>query len=127
MTSKEEVCVKVLMYVMNYASSEISKFDDVYKSKLAGLTEIIVWKVADNISFITEIKDGNISGSEGSSDNATMTFEIGDVNTALELFTGRIEMDKAMDKVKIIGDAETLLKLNFILDTVKKYIGNLSN
>ncbi|GAI40552.1 unnamed protein product, partial [marine sediment metagenome] len=65
MSKEEKVCVKVLMNMINYAAKEIAKFDDDYKDKLKGLNELIAWKVGDDISFYTEIKDGDINGSEG--------------------------------------------------------------
>ncbi|TFF86495.1 MAG: hypothetical protein EU551_01345 [Promethearchaeota archaeon] len=127
MSVKEKVCVKILMNIMNYASGEITKFDNDFKSRLKGLEETIVWKVGDDISFHTEIKNDTIKGSEGDSENPTLTFEISDVKTALNLFTGKIDIVDSMDKIKIIGNAEKVQKLNFILDTVKEYIGDLSN
>ena len=127
MSVKEKVSVKILINIMNYASSQITKFDNEFKSKLKGLEETILWKVGDDISYYTEIKNDTIKGSEGDSDNPTLTFEISDVETALNLFTGKIEIVDSMDKIKIIGNAEKVQKLNFILDTVKEYIGDLSN
>jgi alkyl sulfatase BDS1-like metallo-beta-lactamase superfamily hydrolase len=119
MSIKEKICVKILMNIMNYASAEITKFDNEFKSKLKGLEETILWKVGDDISYYTEIKNDTIKGEEGKSDNPTLTFEISDVETALNLFTGKIDIADSMDKIKIVGNAEKVQKLNFILDTVK--------
>ena len=127
MSKEEKVCVKVLMNTINYAAKEIAKFDYDYKDKLKGLNELIAWKVGDNISFYTEIKDGDINGSEGTASiNPTITFEISDVEVALKIFTGKQDILELGDKVKISGDIKKIEGLNYILDTVKEYIGDLT-
>ena len=127
MSKEEKVCVKVLMNTINYAAKEIAKFDYDYKDKLKGLNELIAWKVGDNISFYTEIKDGDINGSEGTASiNPTITFEISDIEVALKIFTGKQDILELGDKVKISGDIKKIEGLNYILDTVKEYIGDLT-
>lgn len=127
MSKEEKVCVKVLMNMINYASKEIAKFDDDYKDKLKGLNELIAWKVGDDISFYTEIKDGDINGSEGTAPiNPTITFEISDAEVALKILTGKQDFNEMGDKVKISGDIKKAEGLNFILDTVKEYLGDLT-
>lgn len=127
MSKEEKVCVKVLMNMINYAAKEIAKFDDDYKDKLKGLNELIAWKVGDDISFYTEIKDGDINGSEGTAPiNPTITFEISDAEVAIKILTGKQDFNKMGDKVKISGDIKKAEGLNFILDTVKEYLGDLT-
>lgn len=127
MSKEEKVCVKVLMNMINYAAKEIAKFDDDYKDKLKGLNESIAWKVGDDISFYTEIKNGVISGSEGTAPtNPTLTFEISDAEVALKTLTGRQDINEMGDKIKILGDIGKAEQLNFILDTVKEYLGDLA-
>lgn len=127
MSKEEKVCVKVLMNMINYAAKEIAKFDDDYKDKLKGLNELIAWKVGDDISFYTEIKDGDINGSEGTAPtNPTITFEISDAEVALKTLTGKQDINEMGDKIKILGDIGKAEQLNFILDTVKEYLGDLT-
>ncbi len=127
MSKEEKVCVKVLMSLINYAAKEIAKFDDDYKDKLKGLNELIAWKVGDYISFYTEIRDGDINGSEGTAPiNPTITFEISDAEVALKILTGKQDFNEMGDKVKISGDIKKAEGLNFILDTVKEYLGDLT-
>ncbi len=127
MSKEQKVCVKVLMNMINYAAKEIAKFDDDYKDKLKGLNELIAWKVGDDISFYTEIKDGDINGSEGTAPiNPTITFEISDAEVAIKILTGKQDFNKMGDKVKISGDIKKAEGLNFILDTVKEYLGDLT-
>jgi len=127
MSKEEKVSVKVLMNTINYAAKEIAKFDNDYKNRLKGLNEIIAWKVGEDISFYTEIKDGAIDGSEGSPPtNPTLTFEMSDPVIALKILTGRQDINEIMDKVKFSGDIKKVEQLNFILDTVKDYLGGLT-
>ncbi len=127
MSKEERVCVKVLMSLINYAAKEIAKFDDDYKDRLKGLNELIAWKVGDDISFYTEIKDGDINGSEGTAPtNPTITIEISDAEVALKILTGKQDFNEMGDKVKISGDIKKAEGLNFILDTVKEYLGDLT-
>jgi len=127
MSKEQKVCVKVLMNMINYAAKEIAKFDDDYKDRLKGLNELIAWKVGDDISFYTEIKDGVISGSEGTAPtNPTLTFKISDAEVALNMLTGRQDINEMRDKIKISGDIGKAEQLNFILDTVKGYLGDLA-
>ena len=127
MSKEEKVSVKVLINTINYAAKEIAKFDNDFRNKLAGLNEIIAWKVGEDISFYTEIKDGAIDGSEGSPPtNPTLTFELSDPAIALKVLTGRQDINEIMDKVKISGDIKKVEQLNFILDTVKDYLGGLT-
>lgn len=127
MSKEENVCVKVLMNTINYAAKEIAKFDDDYRDKLKGLNELIAWKVGDDISFYTEIKDGDINGSEGTAPtNPTITFDINDAKVTLKILTGKQDFKEMGDKVKISGDIKKAEGLNFILDTVKEYLGDLT-
>ncbi len=115
------------MSLINYAAKEIAKFDDDYKDRLKGLNELIAWKVGDDISFYTEIKNGDINGSEGTAPtNSTLTFEISDAEVALKILTGRQDINEMGDKIKILGDIGKAEGLNFILDTVKEYLGDLT-
>ena len=126
MSVTEKTCIKILMHVINYAANERLKFDNEYKNKISNLNENIQWK-RDDIEYQTEIKDGVITGAEGSHSNPTIAFEMNDLATALELLTGKIALDKVFDKVKISGDGTRIQNLVFVLDTVRDYIGDMTN
>lgn len=126
MSKEEKVSVKVLLSTINYALEQIAKFDDDFISKLKGLNEVIQWKVEEDISFYSEIKNGEIKGFEGTSANPSLTFEIIDVKSALNLLTGRLEIGELGDKIKLTGDIGKAGQLSFIMDTVKNYIGGLA-
>jgi hypothetical protein len=126
MSKEEKVSVKVLLSTINYAIEQIANFDDEFKAKLKSLDEVIQWRVEDDISFYTEIKNGAIKGFEGVSDNPTLTFEFSDAKSALNFLTGRMEITELGDKIKLSGEAAKAVQLSFIMDTLKNYIGGLA-
>jgi hypothetical protein len=126
MSIKEKVCVKVLVSMLNYAASQIAKFNSDFKNKLKGLNEIIQWKIGEDIAYCTEIYDENIRGFEGETANPSITFEISDVSGALNLLTGRADISALTGKIKISGDASKIQQLSFIMETVREYMEDLS-
>ncbi|MGQ4873104.1 MAG: hypothetical protein ACP6IY_03425 [Promethearchaeia archaeon] len=126
MSIEKIICIKVMMKVITYAANEIAKFNEDYRKKLEGLSDIIEWKVGKDLNFYTEIKDGKISSGEGIKQNPTLTFEINDLDLALKLLTGRENFENLGEKAKIIGDEKKREKFSFILDTIKEYLGDLT-
>lgn len=126
MSKEEKVSIKVLLSTINYAIEQIANFDDEFKTKLKGINEVIQWKVDEDISFYTEIRNGEIQGVEGTIDNPSLTFEFIDTKSALNALTGRVEITDLGDKIKLSGDAAKAVQLSFIMDTVKNYIGGLA-
>ncbi len=120
MSVEEKVCVRTLGSMMSYAASQVAKFDEDFKSKLAGLNEVIQYKVGDDIFFHTIIKDQEITGFEGEASNPTLTFEIEEVSKALKLFTGQIDAGELLSVVKF-SDPNKAASLSFIMETVGKY------
>ena len=129
MSIEEKVSVRVLGAMIGYATEQLAIIDDEFKGKLKGLSEVIQWKIGDDIAYYTEIKDETIKSNDGTASNPTMTFEVPDVSDALALFTQRGDMDIAKiissGKLKISGDAAKVQQLGFILDTVGKYMEGL--
>lgn len=124
MSVEVKVCVKVLSSMISYAAGEIAKMDDDFKSKLAGIDEVIQWKIGDNIANYTVIKDQGIKGFDGIADNATVTFEIEDVEDALKMLTGQVDAGELLNIIKF-SDPDKAAKLAFITETVAKYAEGL--
>ena len=72
------------------------------------------------------IKKGAVASFEGSSNNPTLMFEFSNPNSALKVLTGRKEITELGSEIKLSGDAAKAVQLNFIMDTVKDYIGGLA-
>jgi hypothetical protein len=124
---KEEVVVKIMMQVINFAANELKHIDEDYKNKLQGLEEFIQWKVGD-IAYYVEIKSGEIKGTFGTAPSPSFTFEFKDAEAALEMFSGKLDISdiaKLGDKLKIIGDAKKIQELSFILLSVQENLGGL--
>ncbi len=118
----------MLMGAIAYASGQLAEMEDSFKQKLAGIDAVIQWKVAD-INSYTIVKNQKIeSKMDAIHDNPTYTITIKDLDTALELFQGRLEGAKAIQdgKLKVEGDANTALKQMFILEDLSAYLGDLA-
>ena len=126
MSKEEKVCIKVLASMINYAAGQLAKFDNDFISKLKGLDEIIQWKIGEDIAYYTEIKDESIRGEDGIASNPSVTFEISDISEALNLLTGRADITKMLDKIKMSGDAAKIQQLSFIMETVEDYMEGLT-
>jgi len=124
MSVEEKVCVRVLSSMISYAAGEIPKFDNDFKSKLAGINEVLQWKIGDDIANYTVIKDQTIKGFDGIADNPTVTFTIENVGDALKMLTGQIDASEVLKIIKF-SDAEKAAKLAFITETVGKYAEGL--
>ncbi|MFX1337389.1 MAG: hypothetical protein ACFFDK_02125 [Promethearchaeota archaeon] len=125
MSVEEKVCVRVLSSMISFAAGEIAKMDDAFKSKLAGIDEVIQWKIGDDIATYTVIKDQSIKGFDGIADKPTVTFEIEDVGNALKMLTGQVDASELPNIIKF-SDAEKAGKLAFITETVAKYAEGLT-
>jgi len=110
--------------MISYAAGEIAKMDDDFKSKLAGIDEVIQWKIGDNIANYTVIKDQGIKGFDGIADNPTVTFTIENVGDALKMLTGQVDAGELLNIIKF-SDPEKAAKLAFITETVGKYAEGL--
>ena len=110
--------------MISFAAGEIAKFDDDFKGKLAGLDEVLQWKIGDDIATYTVIKDNSIQGFDGIADNPTITFEIEDVGEALKLLTGQTDPLEFVNIVKV-SDPDRAAKLAFIMETVGSYAEGL--
>ena len=124
MSVEEKVCVRVLSSMISYAAGEIAKFDDEFKGKLAGIDEVLQWKIGDDIATYTVIKDQEIKGFDGIADNPTVTFEIENVGDALKMLTGQTDASEFINIVKV-SDANKAAQLVFIMETVGKYAEGL--
>ena len=101
--------------------------EDSFKQKLAGVDAVIQWKVAD-INSYTVVKDQKITSKmDAVHDNPTYTIKIKDLETALEMFQGKLEGAKAIQdgKLTVEGDANMALQQMFIMEDLAEYLGDL--
>lgn len=123
----KKFAVKLLMGGIAYASGQLAELEESFRKKLAGLDVVIQWKVAD-INSYTVVKDQKInSAMDAVHENPTYTITIDDYDTALEMFQGKLEGEKAIQdgKLKVTGDANAALQQMFILEDLGEYLGDL--
>ncbi len=126
MSIKEKVCIRVLGSMIGYAAGEITKFDEDFKNKLEGFEDVIQWKVGDDITYYTIIKNKTITSGDGIAANPTITLEIEDVSEALNVLIGKSDMSALIGKINIIGgDPQKLLTFSFIMNTVREYLEDI--
>ena len=128
MVDSKKFAVKMLMGAIGYASGELAKLEESFKAKLAGIDTVIQWKVGDITSY-TVVKDQTITSvMDAVHDSPTYSISIDDPDVALEMFQGKIEIEKAIaaGKIKIEGDAAAIQKQMFILEDLAGYLGDLT-
>ena len=128
MVDTKKFGVKMLMGAIGYASGQLAEMEESFKQKLAGIDSVIQWKVDDLTSY-TIVKDQKITSvMDAVHDNPTFVITIKDLDTALDMFQGRIETVQAITdgKIEIQGDAEAMQKQMFILEDLAEYLGDLA-
>jgi hypothetical protein len=115
------------MAMTNYATKEVLKMDASFKKKIQGLNEKILWKVGDDISYLTTIKNGKVEGdfitADVTADDATLVFEISDATAALKVLSGA-EVGDFAKNVKV-SDMKKATQLAFMTTTVGEYLKDL--
>ena len=128
MVDTKKFGVKMLIGMIAYASGQLAEMEDSFKKKLAGIDSVIQWKVAD-INSYTIVKDQKIeSKMDAVHDSPTYTITIKDLDTALGMFQGKIDMAQAIadGKIEVQGDAAAVQKETFILEDLAAYLGDLT-
>ncbi|NVM30813.1 MAG: SCP2 sterol-binding domain-containing protein [Candidatus Helarchaeota archaeon] len=128
MVDSKKFGVKMLISMIAYASGQLAELEDSFKKKLAGIDSVIQWKVAD-INSYTIVKDQKIeSKMDAVHDSPTYTITIKDLDTALGMFQGKIDMAQAIadGKIEVQGDAEAVQKQAFIMEDLAGYLGDLT-
>jgi putative sterol carrier protein len=126
---KKHFAVKMLMGAIQYAAVQLAELDDSFKQKLAGIDSVTQWKIEPSgPNSYTIVKDRKVEYKmDAIHDNPTYTLSC-DLDTALELFQGKLDANNALveGKVKIDGDLEKAQKETFILETLGEYLSDIS-
>ncbi len=125
MSVEEKLCVKILANMLSYATNQIMQIDDEFKEKMSTLNHTIQWKIGNDLNYYSEMKEGKSAMIEGETDNPTITFKVADAEVALKVLGGQAEIDKMDKDVEIIGEASKISELMFVLDTLRKYLGDM--
>ena len=113
------------MGMMDYATQLILKEDAEFKKKVEALNEKILYKIGDNISYVTEIKDGKVAGKFGDIDDATLIFTFDTPRTYLESFSAtEADIGKFLEKVTV-SDMNKANEMIFITQTLAEYLKDI--
>ena len=126
---KKYFAVKMLMGAIQYAAAQLVELDESFKKKLASIDSVTQWKIEpDGPNSYTIVKNQKIEYKmDAIHDNPTYTLSC-DLDTALELFQGKLDTNEAISssKIKIDGDLEKAQKETFILETLGEYLSDIS-
>lgn len=129
MENKKLFSVKILMGAIQYATGQLAELDEDFRQKLEGIDTVIQWKVEpDGPNSYTVVKDSKIDFvMDEIHENPTFTFSC-DLDTALELFQGKVNANAALEegKVKVDGPVDEAQKNIFILETLAEYLSGIS-
>ncbi len=127
MSEEEKICVRVLINMITFAIKQITTMDAEYKAKIEPLNEITQWNIGDDISYYSEMKGTDIKLIEGKAPSPSLTIEIIDAPSALQMLTGQAPIQQMMvdKKFNVIGDQQRIPNVMFIFDTVNKYLGDM--
>ena len=125
MVNKKAIALKALMGAMFYCLKEVGTFDSEFTEKIKDLNITISWDVKDGPIGYQKLEHGNVSSGIGETiDNADLKINITDVETAIQLLTGRTTMEEVPDKISM-APKEMAEKLMFILQYLRKYFSSI--
>ena len=125
MVNKKAIALKALMGAMFYCLKEVGTLDPEFTEKIKDLNITISWDVKDGLKGFQKLEHGNVSSGLGETlDNADLQINITDVETAIQLLTGRTTMEEVPDKISMVPK-EMADKLMFILEYLRKYFSSI--
>ena len=125
MVNKKAIALKALMGAMFYCLKEVADLDAEFVDKIKDLNITISWDVKDGPKGFQNLEHGKVSFGIGEKiDNADLTINISDVDTAIQLLTGKTTMEEVPEKISM-EPKEMADKLMFILEYLRKYFGGL--
>ncbi len=125
MVNKKNIALKALMGAMFYCLEEVSREDSEFIEKIKDLNFKISWDVNGGPKGFQKFEQGTVTaGIEKSIDNADLLIKISDVDTAIQLLTGKTAMEEVPDKISM-KPKEKAEEIMFILDYLRKYFGDI--
>jgi putative sterol carrier protein len=122
--SKKRLKAKVMMQAMLLGLQEIAKEDPTIQGQLRGWDRVIQYTVLpDGPHMHLVVRDGGVSAIHGPHEKPAATIKFADVDTALAVFTRKIDAQAAFmqGKVQLAGDMADAMKVSLVTQMATQY------
>ncbi|MGH7856762.1 MAG: SCP2 sterol-binding domain-containing protein [Candidatus Binatia bacterium] len=123
-TAKRKLKAKVLLQAMMFGVQEIAREDPIIQGQLRGWDRTIQYSVLpDGPHMYFTVAAGSITAAHGTSDNATAAIKFADLDTALAVFSRKLDPQAAFmqGKVQMAGDMADAMKISLITQMAMAY------
>ena len=123
-TAKKKLRAKVMLQAMMFGVQEIAREDPGVQAQLKGWDRIIQYSVlpdGPDMHFVT--KDGTITAVHGKNDKATASVQFVDLDTAVGIFSRKLDPSQAFmqGKVKLVGEMADAMKITMVTQLAQAY------
>ncbi len=122
--AKKQLKVRVMMKAMLLGISEVAKEDPAVQAQLKGFDRIIQYSVRpDGPHMHLVIKGSDIAVEPGLNEKATATIKFADIDTAVAIFSRKIDAQAAFmqGKVQLAGDMTDAMKITMVTQLSMAY------
>ena len=123
-TAKKNLKVRVMMQAMLYGIREIAKEDDAVRGQLRGWDRTIQYSVApDGPHMHIVVAGGEVTVNPGTADKPSATVKFADLDTALALFSRKLDGQAAFmqGKIQLGGDVADAMKMTIVTQLASAY------
>ena len=122
--AKKQLKVRVMMQGMLLGIAEVAKEDPAVQAQLKGWNRIIQYSVRPDGPHMHLVVDGaDITVAKGVNDKASATIKFADLDTAVAIFSRKIDGQAAFmqGKIQLAGDMTDAMKITMIMQLAMAY------
>jgi putative sterol carrier protein len=122
--SRKRLKAKVMMQGMMFGVAEVAKQDPDIQRQLENWDRVIQYRIgAEGPDMYFVVRGGVMQAFHGRSEEASATIQFADVETALAVFTRKLEPQAAFmqGKVQLKGDVTDAMKIGMITQLAQPY------
>lgn len=122
--AKKKLKVRVMMQAMLYGLREVAKEDGGVQGQLRGWDRTIQYTVApDGPHMHIVVAGGEVTVNPGAAEKASATIKFADLDTALALFSRKLDGQAAFmqGKIQLAGDVADAMKMTIVTQLASAY------
>ena len=122
--AKKNLKVRVMMQGMLLGIAEVAKEDPGVQAQLKGWERVIQYSVRpDGPHFHLIVKGSDIKVAQGPNDKASATIKFADLDTALAIFSRKLDGQAAFmqGKIQLAGDMTDGMKITMVTQLAMQY------